>query len=214
LSVKKEYYVASKEIKDFTKATSFIPSLYSLFDRNNHLGVSSKMRNTIVKKIGERGVAKFGVALTFINDLHNLNNWGYDSKGLVIIDVDSMIDSSDIINFFDSAIGNLRAHSQWMGMDFSFNNIKQMKLIYEKMKNTSVPKVHDDVDMSNEMYLRLLDCYKDACELALEKIKIDMPEIRHSKPSSKINKILINSFKETILKYDDSYMRRIKNFIL
>ncbi|WP_367607664.1 hypothetical protein [Legionella sp. W05-934-2] len=213
IPVKREYYIASKEMDNFTKATNFIPSLYSFFDSSDKVGFFERMRKNIVQKIGEYGVAQFGVAITFINDLHNLNNWGYDKKGLVLIDVDSMIDCKDITNFFDFAVSNLRDHKHWGGMDFSYNNIKQMKSIYKKMQNKSIPKIHEKVDMNNETYQDLLSCNFAACELALRKIESQMPGVKHSKPSSEINQILIDSFRETYLKYDDSLIRRIKYYL-
>lgn len=201
--LKREYYLASQEVEGYKaaaelEADSCRPS--STMSEQS----KSCLRDNLVQKIKEEGMARFLVALTFYKDLH-LNNWGYNQNGLFLIDVDTM--AEDHLGFIDTAISNLRPHNKH-NIVFSLNNVKKMKLLYEKMLLKSPPTVHGSVDMSQDMYTALLQDYIEVCEGAIRRIKAEAPELGRAAASPIVNAILLQGFQSLSLRYDDSYWRR------
>lgn len=197
--VKSEYYVASKAIDAFKAAASLVSS-----NSQGFFASGKQIRANYVARIGEQGIAKFVVASTFYEDLH-LENWGYNAYGLVLIDVDTMPDN--IAGFFDVAIDNIGLLAR-KGMLLSLNNIREIKLNYEKMQHKSLPKVHKSVDMSKDMYSALTKAYQEVCEYAIQKIKLKVPNLKDFEPDSCINDILEEGFREVRLKYNYKQIRK------
>jgi len=157
---KKNHYLATEKI-EFTPARKLQEMGFStLFKFGRSIN-----RDELVKKIGEAGIAKLGVAETFFGDF-NLGNWGYDQEGLAVVDLDKS----------PSWRGSWGYHNWWrtaslftnFNVQFSIDNIKEMKNIYQSMQSKFSPRFHHSVDMSEEMYQKLLNIFITACDKIID----------------------------------------------
>ncbi len=187
--VNNEYYIASKAIAAFKAAVKLTGHYF--------FSAPAEVRSQFVQHIGEDGIAKFAVASTFYDDL-NLNNWGFNSQGLVLIDVDEM--PSQLSDFFLCAMTNIRSLSH-KSLTLSLNNILKMKAIYQEMKQKLLPKVHPDVDMPKKTYHQLIDTYLEACDCTIAKIQSELPALSSNTPAEHINNLLLSSLHDAFFKY-------------
>lgn len=205
-----DYFIASKKIDNYKGGYDLRSPLVSYFvDQQRYI---NKFRYDVAKKIGEHGISQLAVAMTFFNDLH-LNNWGYDSDGLVLIDLDTM--PRTVAEFFDTAIYNTRFYLTWVsGISLSVNNVKDMITIYESMLDKPIPVINEKVELSPEIIKIVIRAYIEACRYTLQRISDEKPiRIRYGVPSIDVNRLLIDGFREVSLKYDKSYSRQIKKYI-
>lgn len=195
------HYVASKKATNFTTISELAIKTHRTFNLNQQKpslssnseesSLKSIMRNNVISKIGELGLAKFAVAGTFFQDLiSNDGNWGYDDQGLVIIDVDNSPSSFE--EYFTEAVRVPRN----IGFDFSVNTINMMIELYKEMLTKSPPIFHASFDMSDEFYQNLVILYIKACDLAILQIKVQLPSLKSDEPSHPINEILTHSLIE------------------
>lgn len=192
VSIQSEYYVASKAIEGFVEAANFTAKGMQIFYPEYY--DNQQIQNNFIKHIGEHGIAKLAVAMTFFNDLHG-RNWGYDKHGIVIIDVDHVPDDN-ISSFFSIITENLERLDS-MGITLSLDHIYKMKSIYENMRHIPIPKIQDkQVGISNETYQNLIVAYIKACDIAIQKIEKDHPLTSYSAPSFLVSHTLRDAFKE------------------
>lgn len=191
------FYVASKEVSNFSTGGELFKKINRefLIQKGKSLfltqDLKSKKRNGVVEKIGEEGIAKLAVAGTFMQDLiNNDGNWGYDDKGLVILDVDNS--PSDLEEYLAEAARVPRN----IELDFSLNTVKLMREFYEKMLKKSLPIVHPNLDMSDDFYKNLIKIYLSACDSAILKISGHAPTLPADLPKPIVNDILVESFIE------------------
>jgi len=196
-----DFYLASKKIPGFETAYSKSPSLKHLFHWSplkNYLGL---LRAHITKNIGERGIAQLAVAKTFYGDLHG-RNWGYDKRGLVLIDVDTM--PTDLSGFFDLALTMTSMFREGLPCELSLNNIKEMRRIYLPMLERKIPKMPTGEEMMTpELYVSVVSAYIEACENAIQNA-LKIPVSNHTEPSSEMNALLYASFKLVSEKYENN----------
>lgn len=206
-----EYFIASRKIDNFKSGNSLRPPAISFFNFFDNQRYYDNFRINIAKKIGEHGISKLAVAMTFYDDLHE-NNWGYDKDGLVLIDVDTMPQS--VSAFFDSAILNTRLFLNWISrITLTVNNIKDMKAIYESMLHKPMPVINHVTTLSPEMIETVIKAYIEACNYALQRINHKMGQLKHQIPSIAVTNILIDGFREVSMKYDKHYARQFKKYI-
>lgn len=208
LPLESEYYIASQAIEQFIPAAQAIPSWDTVLGWDAQTGYRDAMRANIISAIGEYGLAKCAVALTFFSDMH-LNNWGFAKGKLVVIDVDTMPDH--LGSFITVAVENIRT-AVYHGMELSLNNLKKMKSIYQSMQHKSVPQMPGSANLKQADYDQLLEIYIESCDYAIDKVSAALPTLGANDYSSKINYILASGFKVVDAKYDDSISGKIRRF--
>lgn len=139
------------------------------------------------KELGPKGVARLAVAATFIKDLHN-NNWGYNKDGLILIDVDSVHRPPKTIEeFINVAQFGLTPYAS---LPLSLFNVRQMKGIYEEMRQKPLPKFHEEFHLTKKLYTELLDLYIQACQATIDTVKQANPSLKSNQPTREINDAL------------------------
>ncbi len=193
------FYVASKTVQHFETGRELIKKIH----RQQHLyqiknpfltqNLSSIKREQIVAKIGEHGLAKLAVAGTFFQDLvNNDGNWGFDNRGLVIIDVDN---SPATLQEYLAEAARMPGNIE---LDFSMNTIIAMKKNYLDMLQKELPVIHHSVDMKGIFYQALVKIYIEACNRALMRIREKYPTLLSHIPTPVVNDILSESFLEAM----------------
>lgn len=160
------------------------------------------------KKLGFQGVARHAVATMFIDDLHG-KNFGYDTNGLIIIDVDSRNRIPHSIELYMSrAITGLEKYS----MLLSIYHVRQMIRIFEKMRDIPLPAYHDEFDLSHTNYLRLLDTYIVLCKQTIDYFKTNHKELKADAPDWRINDFLLRRIEsEKLLMEKERSSRSLKD---
>ena len=139
------------------------------------------------KELGPKGVARLAVAATFIQDLHN-NNWGYNKDGLILIDVDSVHNPpKSLEEFINVAQFGLTPYAS---LPLSLFNVRQMKGLYENMRQRPLPKYHNEFYLSKKLYKEVLDLYIQACQAKIDAIKQAKPTLKSNQPTREINDVL------------------------
>lgn len=190
-----ELYVASQEVEHFTPGSQADKKAHKEYliqkTRSILFNVDKKTlrRIELVKNMGESGIAKLAVAGTFCQDLvNNDDNWGYNRKGLVIVDADHSPHSlEEYLGESSRMPGNIE-------LDFSLHTVLLMRLIYKKMLEKSPPKMEPGIDMARSFYKQLLQLYIVACDIAVSKITKIEPDLSPYKPSSIVNDALREGF--------------------
>lgn len=151
-------------------------------------------RSDLEEKIGKDGIAKLAIAGTLITDLiSNYGNWGFDQNGLVIIDADSSPENMN--DYLDNA-AKVPTELIDNQIYLTAHDLKKMIVIYNDMLNKTLPKLHPNVDLSQDFFVDLVSRYIRACESALDNIRRFSPKINEDQPSSKINAELANQFSQ------------------
>ena len=182
------FYLASEAIAGFQTAQALKDT--SFFANENQID-----RDKTVAKIGEKGLVKLAVARTLFTDF-NLQNWGFDKNGLVLIDLDlSPSHLSDYFSWWRTYALNANFFK------LSIDNVAEMRTIYKVLLAKPPPKTHASVDMTQKKYNALLMGFINACTRVID-VYAKSPEST-SRPTWKITSTLINSI------YDEG--QKIKN---
>ena len=187
-------YLASEKINNFKEINKLEKEYFDTCYRPKlveKISLALFVREKLINKIGESGLAKIAVAGTFFDDLiSNSGNWGYNDQGLVIIDVDHS----------PGSLAEYLKHAAYVSgdayFDFSLNTISMMKDLYKEMLTRSPPILHDTTNMSDEFYQLLVQLYVKACDLAILTIETKYPALQANEVSHTINNILSESFFE------------------
>lgn len=179
-----KFYFASEAVPDFVSASSL----------NSYKKDPNKYRDMLVEKIGENGISKLMVATTFIDDL-NLDNWGYDKNGLVIVDMDRAPRT------LEEYILNAKMILESNSVPLTLNNIKEMREIYITMQTKPLPTIDATVDITPEFYQLILNVYIQSCELIMKDFHFST--LNERTPSSDINK----NFEQNIAKIGYQILR-------
>lgn len=147
------------------------------------------------KQLGKAGVAKWAVATTFIFDLHS-KNVGYTNKGMVVVDLDGYEQLPRKTlggNVIMAAVG-IFGYSP----ELSLLDLEQMIDIYRAMQQKLLPQYHEEFNMTDKMYQRLLKQYIILCEKTKKLIKQTMPELPHDERTNVINQTWCELVKKQI----------------
>ncbi len=180
LSDKGIFYFATEEIENFVSATTFTTKTHHSFFND-----AVQIRALIVDKIGETGISKFMVATTFIDDLKP-ENWGYNDKGLVLIDLD--IAPRRLLSFFARSPQILQH-----GITLTLRNVQEMQQIYQSMLEKPLPTVDLTVDLTQKIYTTVLNVYIQACQDLIDNFSITFPSCTENTASMHINQELVNN---------------------
>jgi hypothetical protein len=213
-----EFYCGSKFIADFTSIGCFYETI-NMQEISKKVKRSLKkdrslasdiptlidihIRNELVKKIGEDGIAKLAVAGSFIQDLINNNgNWGYDANGLVIIDADTSAHNVD--GFFETAKalpGELLKNK----IALSISDVEKMVSLYDAMLESPPPALHTDVNILKDDYDLLIRAYKNACQEVIAHLRQQSPVIPEKMPNKIVN---LEMEKQLTIAYEDYKLRQ------
>ncbi|WP_148326083.1 hypothetical protein [Aquicella lusitana] len=184
-TIKADYYTISKWDDDFKPADTIISK--DIGKKNN--------RKRITDKIGEDGLVKIIVASTFFYDMiENLNNWGFDSHGLMIVDADlPYILFSDDYNspeeaYYSGADVMLGKIEKNFGITLSLRDVMEMKSNYLRMAEMEPPQLHRKVNLSANFYRKLIDSYSQVCDDVIQEINIKNPALLPDMPSHLITR--------------------------
>ena len=136
-----------------------------------------------LKKLGNENFARLTVASMFIEDLH-AGNWGYTDNGLYLVDVDADDNIPKDINDYIFV-----AHKSLLveGKKLSIDNIVDIKNILEHMKLKPLPKFHESFNLTNEVYLQLLNIFTRSCEEVIGKLRTLYPTLKSDALDRKVN---------------------------
>ncbi len=151
-------------------------------------------------QLGPEGVAKLAVAATFIADLH-LKNIGYNTNGLILIDVDSVNKTPDSIPaYLKRAVYGIRLHAP----PLSLRNLRQMIEIYKSMSTKPLPALHNSFHLTRKLYLAMLDIYIKACNDAIDTLNdlpIEVPfEVPAKQTGTPLASIILSN--KLVMQYD------------
>lgn len=147
------------------------------------------------KQLGKAGIAKWAVATTFIFDL-NSKNVGYTSKGIVMVDLDGyeqLPRKSLGGNMIMAAVG-IFGYSP----ELSLRDLDQMIEIYREMQKKPLPIYHDEFNMTDQMYQRLLKQYIFVCEKTKKLVKQSTTNLPHTERTNVINQTWCELVKKQI----------------
>jgi hypothetical protein len=189
------FYVASQSVDHFITAGALIQQVtrdHQIVQKRNGIATEHLeliKREQIVSKIGEFGLAELAVAGTLFQDLvNNDGNWGYNTNGLVIVDVDNSPSS------FEEYLSEAVRVPQNIELSFSVETILNMKRVYLNMLTKGLPVIDDSVDMSGSFYQTLIQAYIDACDKTLLTLAKDHPDLPMRKPTNIVNRVLSDGF--------------------
>lgn len=204
-----EFYSGSLAIRGYTSIGQFHEAhnninhdarLKQLLKKNRQFSSdipllrSIMFRSDLEEKIGKDGIAKLAIAGTLISDLiSNYGNWGYDQNGLVIIDADT---SPETMNDYLDNAAKVPIELVDNQIYLTVHDLKKMIVIYNDMLNKTLPKLHPNVDLSQELFVDLISRYIHACETALNNIERISPKVKEDQPSRVINAELTSQFSQ------------------
>jgi len=198
-----EFYHASQFINDFHTFESFSNQIKANIRNgeykaiyNSNLSNQEIIRAELVKKIYEKGIAQLAVASTFIDDvITNQSNWGLANNDLYIIDVDNAPQSLD--DYYSLAT-SMPLFFKIKGIPLSLNTLEEMKKIYKNMLDEPIPILHQDVDISADVYQLLIKSYLKSCEDTSVAIKLQYPNHSNEEPNNIINRELEKNLQDNL----------------
>lgn len=140
-------------------------------------------RQMVVDSIGEFGLCQLAVAGTLIQDLvYNEGNWGYDAKGLFIVDVDHS--PSTLQEYYQEAY----RMSTTIQFTFSLDTLQRMSHIYAAILTQASPfPSYEHSAISDEEFQQIIHHFQQACLETITQVTTSYPELQWHTPSVIVN---------------------------
>jgi hypothetical protein len=200
-------YIASKKIDDITFAKDFYKDyLKELTQPGGYVRraqTQEEFTSLIREKMTDDAISQLTVLKGFIDDLTNVENWGFNSNGqLIIIDADKSPQS--VNDYFDRSTKSIdislevlehKKKFKYMTVNLSLKNILQMKKIFVDMYDNPLPAMRSNYyaearKLLDTNYQALLQAYIYACNKIIDDLVGSQENGGLHIPSGQINNIL------------------------